>query len=124
MATFFRHFHSLGEEHLPFLFRKLHSLAPQWHGFCLQLGVKDLNHIQRNGTSVDDRFVLSLQKWLTGDEACSRTRLIAAIFQPAGGNNQRLAGDVAESFKGIMLSKHMYNCMYQLNCVVWITLVV
>ena len=101
---------------MPFLFRKLHSLAPVWHGFCLQLGVKGLDDIQRNGTSVDDCLVRSLHKWLKEDEACSRTRLITAIFQPAGAGNQRLACDVAESFQGIMLNKYMYN--------VWISLVV
>ena len=113
---FCQHFHSLNgvmvlqllsyveEEHLPFLFRTLHSLAPKWYGFCVQLGVKGLDHIQRNGTSVDDCLVLALQSWLRGDEACCNwAQLVTAIYRAAGGGNHRLAGDVAESFQG---SKH------------------
>ena len=90
------------EEHLPFLFRTLHSLAPRWYGFCIQLGAKGLDQIQRNGTSVDDCLVLALQSWLRGDEAfCNWKQLVTAIFRAAGGGNQRLAGHVAESFRGI-----------------------
>ena len=84
---------------MPFLFRALHSLAPRWHGFCLQLDLKDLHKIERNGTSVDDYLVLGLQGWLRGDKV-SWKQLISAIFQPAGGNNKRMALDVAGSFKG------------------------
>jgi hypothetical protein len=83
---------------LPFLFRALHSLAPSWHGFCLQLDVNDLDKIERNGTSVDDYLVLGLQGWLRGDKV-SWKQLISAIFQPAGGNNKRMAQAVAGSFK-------------------------
>ena len=94
-------FFLIEEEHLPFLFRTLHSLAPKWYGFCLQLGVKELDQIQRNGTSVDDCFVLALQSWLHNGVSCNWKQLITAIFKPAGGGNQRLACDVAESFRGI-----------------------
>ena len=82
------------------LFRKLHSLASGWYGFCLQLGVKDLDKIDKNGTSADDRLVLALQSWLKDGVSCNWKQLITAIFQPAGGGNQRLASDVAESFQG------------------------
>ena len=86
------------EEHLPFLFRKLHSLAPQWHGFCLQLGVEELDQIEKNGTSVDDRLVLALQRWLKGHAYWKQ--LIKAIFRSSGGNNRRLACNMAASFHG------------------------
>ena len=86
------------EEHLPFLFRKIHSLAPHWQGFCSQLGVTKLDLIKANGRAVDDCFVLGLEKWLSGDAPCTWKVLIKAIFQPAGGNNQNLARDVAASF--------------------------
>jgi hypothetical protein len=90
--------YELKEEHLPFLFRALHSLASKWHGFCLQLDVKELDQIERNGTKVDDCLVLGLQSWLK-DVHVSWRQLIRAIYQPAGGGNPRLARDVAHSFK-------------------------
>jgi hypothetical protein len=95
--------YELKEEHLPFLFRALHSLASKWHGFCLQLDVKELDQIERNGTKVDDCLVLGLQSWLK-DVHVSWRQLIRAIYQPAGGGNPRLARDVAHSFKGILYS--------------------
>ena len=105
------------EKHLPFLFRALHSLAPRWHGFSMQLDVTGLDKIGRNGTDVDDCLVLGLQIWLKGDKV-SWKQLITAIFQPAGGGNQRLAHEVASSFKGdtiIMYSallKHDIFCLW------------
>jgi hypothetical protein len=63
--------------------------------------VKELDQIQRNGTSVDDCFVLALQSWLHNGVSCNWKQLITAIFKPAGGGNQRLACDVAESFRGM-----------------------
>ena len=89
------------EEHLPFLFRELHSLAPQWHGFCMQLDVKGLDKIEGNGTDVDDCLALGLQRWLNGDKT-SWKQLITAIFQPAGGRNQLLALQLATSCSGIL----------------------
>ena len=103
------HLSLVEEEHLPFLFRKLHSLAPRWYGFCLQLGVKELDHIKTNGTSVDDCFVLALQNWLRDGVSCNWKQLITAIFKPAGGGNQRLARDVAESFQGITPNQYSVN---------------
>ena len=100
------HLSLVEEEHLPFLFRKLHSLAPKWYGFCLQLGVKELDQIQSNGTSVDDCFVLALQKWLKDGKSCKWKQLITAISNPAGGGNQLLASDVAKSFQGITPNQH------------------
>lgn len=89
----------LEDDDLPFLFRGLHSLAPKWYGFCLQLGVKDLDKIEMNGTSVDDRLVLALQDWLKTPDVSWR-KLIEAIFRPSGGGHQVLASDVAKSFRG------------------------
>ena len=60
-----------------------------------------LDQIERNGTSVDDRLVLGLQSWLKGGEGSWR-QLIRAIFQPAGGNNPRLAKDIARDFRGMI----------------------
>ena len=91
------------------MFRKLHSLAPRWHGFCLQLGVKDLDQIKDNGTSVDDCFVLALQSWLKGNG--NWKQLITAIFQSAGGANPRLASDVAKSFQGIYQTMQTDECV-------------
>ena len=88
------------EEHITFLFRALHSLASNWHGFCLQLDVEELDQIENNGTQVDDRLVLGLQAWLRGVDI-NWKQLIAAIYQPAGGANARLASRVALSFRGI-----------------------
>ena len=81
--------------------------------------MKGLGQIERNGTSVDDRFVLGLQSWLKGDG--NWKQLVRAIFQPAGGGDQRLALNVAESFQGIGPSKHMivllcYACTCVLLC--------
>ena len=81
---------------MPFLFRAVYSLAPRWHGFLLQLSVTELGQIERNG---DDCLVLGLQSWLRGGEGSWR-QLIRAIFQPAGGNNPRLAKDIAHTFRG------------------------
>ena len=87
------------EDHLPYLFRAVHSLAPRWHGFMLQLSVRELDQIEKDGTSVDDRLVLGLQSWLRGGEGSWR-QLIKAIFQPAGGNNPLLAKNTAKNFSG------------------------
>ena len=84
-----------------YLFRAVHSLAPRWHGFLLQLSVTELDQIERNGTSVDDRLVLGLQSWLRGGEGSWR-QLIRAIFRPAGGNNPHLAKDIAHTFRGMI----------------------
>ena len=54
----------------------------------------ELDAIERNGTSVDDRLVLALQSWLKEGEGSLR-QLISAIFRPAGGGNQRLAKQIA-----------------------------
>ena len=86
---------------MPSLFRAVHSLAPRWHGFLLQLSVRELGHIERNAKSVDDRLVLGLQRWLRGGEGSWR-QLIRAIFQPAGGNNPQLAKDIAHTFRGMI----------------------
>lgn len=96
-------FSILEDDDLPFLFRRLHSLAPRWFGFCLQLGVKDLEQIERNGTSVDDRLVLALQDWLRACDVSWR-KLIEAIFRPSGGGHQVLASDVAKSFQGTFVA--------------------
>ena len=91
--------YNLDDKHLPFLFRALHSLAPNWYGFSLQLGVNGLDKIQSDGTTTDDRLVLALQRWLKNDNT-SWTVLVTAIFRPAGGGNQRLAAEVARSYRG------------------------
>lgn len=88
------------DDDLPFLFRGLHSLAPRWYGFCLQLGVKGLDQIEMNGTSADDRLVLALKDWLNTSDVSWR-KLIEAIFRPSGGGHQVLASEVAQSFRGI-----------------------
>ena len=98
------------------MFRKLHSLAPRWYGFCLQLGVKELDQIKQNGTSVDDCLVLALQSWLKGDS--NWKQLITAIYQPAGGGNQRLATDVAESFRGIMQTDEYVISAHTIMCTI------
>ena len=62
--------------------------------------MKDLDQIEKNGTSVDDCLVLALQNWLKGDNA-NWKQLIRAINKPAGGDNRRLASDLAtETFGG------------------------
>lgn len=81
------------------MFRTLHSLATTGLTFFLQLGVNNFAHIQSNSTSVDDAFVLGLQKWIKGTDV-SRKELLKAVFNPAGGNNQKLARTLANSFKG------------------------
>ena len=89
------------KKHLPFLFRTLHVLADRWIGFCLQLGVQDTDEINRDVKTADYCLALGLQSWLQG-ESVSWKRLIEAIYQPAGGGHQRLAGEVAESFRGMI----------------------
>ena len=61
--------------------------------------MNDIDQIHRRGTAPDDCLVLGLQSWLRG-EAVSWKRLIEAIYLPAGGGHQRLASEVAESFRG------------------------
>ena len=94
--------HFLGEDHIPFLFRRLHRLTAKWEGFSVQLGVPvtQLENIKQNGTSADQCFALALWEWLKGCNNVSWRRLITAIFSPAGGENQVLAGEIAESFQG------------------------
>ena len=75
----------------------------------MQLDVKDLDKIERNGTSVGDRLVLGLQGWLSGDKV-SWVQLITAIFQPAGGNNKRMAREVTSSFRGIREHANEHVC--------------
>ena len=65
--------------------------------------MKELDQIERNGTKVDDCLVLGLQSWLRGVDVSWR-ELIRAIYQPAGGGNQRLARDIAYSFKSTLLA--------------------
>ena len=77
----------------------LHSLAAEPSCFFCQLGVEEFDQVQHNSTSVDDAFVLGLQKWLNG-AGVSRRNLVEAVFKRSGGNNQRLAGELADSFKG------------------------
>ena len=100
--------YNLDDEHLPFLFRALHSLASNWYGFSLQLGVSGLDKIQSDGTTVDDCLVLALQRWLKNDNT-SWTVLVTAIFRPAGGGNQRLAAEVAGSYRGIICDRIRKN---------------
>jgi hypothetical protein len=88
----------LDHEHLPFLFRALFSLSDKWRGFCLQLGVTDLDQIEKKGTWPDDCLVLALQSWLKEGTASWR-QLITAIYQSAGGGHPALAKKVANSFK-------------------------
>lgn len=95
----FHFFQSLEEDDLPYLFRRLHCLAAKWRGFCLQLGVRNLEKIKIDGKTVDDRLALALQGWLTGDNVSWKV-LITAIFRSAGGGHQVLAGEIAISFKG------------------------
>ena len=92
---------------LPYLFRRLHRLASNWEGFCLQLGVKNLGQIKIKGTTVDDCLVLALRDWLIGDNVSWKV-LITAIFRRAGGGHQVLARDIAESFKGELTLKQRY----------------
>ena len=66
----------------------------------MQLDVKNLDKLEHKGTDVDDCLVLGLQGWLKGDKV-SWKQLITAIYQPAGGNNHRMAREVADSFKGV-----------------------
>ena len=75
--------------------------------------MKGLDKIERNGTSVDDCFVLALQSWLKGDS--NWKQLITAIYQPFGGGNQKLASGVAESFQGMHTDQcviSMFNHVY------------
>ena len=75
--------------------------------------MKELDQIKENGTSVDDCFVLALQSWLKGDS--NWKQLITAIYQPSGGGNQKLASDVAESFRGMHTDQcviSMFNHVY------------
>ena len=87
-----------GEEDIPFLFRRLHRLTAKWEGFCLQLGVEELESIRKNKTSADLHFALALWKWIKGYDNVSWKGLITAVFSQAGG--QKPAGKIAESFRG------------------------
>ena len=75
------------------------------------MGVEDFDQVKSNSTSVDDAFVLGLQKWLNGT-CVSRRSLVEAVFKPAGGNNRRLARELAKSFKGIHNSLHITQFGY------------
>lgn len=88
------------EDDIPFLFRRLHRLTDKWKGFCLQLGVTQIQNIKQNGTSEDHCFALALWEWLKGCDNVSWKGLITAIFSPAGGENQALAKEIAENFRG------------------------
>ena len=70
-----------------------------------------LDKIQSDGTTVDDCLVLALQRWLKSDDT-SWTVLVTAIFRPAGGGNQRLAAEVAGSYRGIIYVCIVYRIMY------------
>ena len=99
------------DKDLPFLFRALHSLAADASCFFLQLGVQNFNQVKSDSTSVDDAFVLGLQKWLNGT-CVSRRGLVEAVFKPAGGNNRRLARELANLFKGIHNSLNITHFGY------------
>ena len=87
-------------EKLSYLYRAVHLLSARWIALSIQLSVRGLDQIQRNGRTSDICLALSLMEWLQSGEA-SWKGLVEAVFRPSGGGHQVLARDIANSYKSM-----------------------
>ena len=81
-------------------------LSARWKSFGLALGLHPdvLNRIECDHKKVDDCLQAVLQEWLSTVETLrgppSWDLLVSAVANPAGGNHQALAKEIAERHNG------------------------
>lgn len=106
---------SSGIDKLCYLYRAVHLLSARWTALSIQLSVRGLDQIQRNGRTSDICLALSLMEWLQSGEA-SWKGLVEAVFRPSGGGHQVLARDIANSYKSMMCVQSTLRVHKQCNC--------
>ena len=110
---------SSGIDKLCYLYRAVHLLSARWTALSIQLSVRGLDQIQRNGRTSDICLALSLMEWLQSGEA-SWKGLVEAVFRPSGGGHQVLARDIANSYKSMLCVQHVESnppCVFIQNAI-------
>ena len=85
-------------------------LAARWKHFGLALGLRSdlLDRIEGDYRKVDDCLQETMKEWVSSVETLrgppSWEMLVAAAANPAGGNNQALARDIANRHNGTLVA--------------------